>query len=300
MSTKYGRSLFWEINNQTNVVEHMPGNLDGFKSNAVNYKLALWDPRTNGVRYLKALIYDIASRLDERGVARLRAIRNRDVGNPISVRCHGESVCMDYLQTVFELGFLGRHVTLDGMSVLEIGAGYGRTCHAMLANHDLGSYTIVDLPNSLALAEDYLATVLEPDQFRKIRFVVNDEVDDRLAGERFDLCVNIDSFAEMNPETVLDYLALIAQHSRYLYVNNPVGKYLDKSLDDHTQGEAIVELALGTGLLRTIIDVHDSEAIAGQVGAFVEAYRPDENWELVEEAPAVPWSYYRQALYRAA
>jgi putative sugar O-methyltransferase len=299
MNAKYGRSPLWEANNRTNVVEHVPGDLAAFKSGAVNYKLALWDPRTNGVRYLKALIYHLASGLGERDLARLRAIRNRDVGDPISVRCHGETVCMDYLQAVFELGFLDRHLDLGAAAVLEIGAGYGRTCHAVLANHDVASYTIVDLPNSLALAEDYLRTVLEDRQFAKIRFVLAGAVEDRLAGQRFDLCVNIDSFADMDAATVRAYLGLVARHCRHLYVNNPVGKYLDKSLDDHAQGDEIVRLALGTGPLRTIIDVHDSEAIAGQLAAFVEAYRPDEGWELVAEAPAVPWSYYRQALYRA-
>ncbi|WP_199191698.1 putative sugar O-methyltransferase [Amycolatopsis sp. CA-126428] len=298
MTAKYGRSPLWTYNNQANVVEHVPGDLHGFKSGAVNYKLALWDPRANGVRYLKALIYHLASGLDEANLTRLRAIRNREVGDPISVRCHGEPVCMDYLQATFELAFLGKHVDLDGCAVLEIGAGYGRTCHAVLSNHDVASYTIVDLPNSLALAEDYLRQVLDDERFAKIRFVLADNADELYTEPVFDLCVNIDSFAEMDETTVRNYLALIADRCRRLYVNNPVAKYLDKSLDDHAQGDDVVQLALQTGLLRDVIDVHDSDAIEGQVGAFTDAYRPDGSWELVEVAPVVPWSYYRQALYQ--
>ena len=30
--------------------------LDGFKSSSVNYKISLWDPRTNGGRYLPAVV----------------------------------------------------------------------------------------------------------------------------------------------------------------------------------------------------------------------------------------------------
>jgi hypothetical protein len=38
---------------------------------------------------------------------------------------HGELVCMNYLQAVFELDVMARHVALDGATVVEIGAGYG-------------------------------------------------------------------------------------------------------------------------------------------------------------------------------
>lgn len=298
MADKYGRSALWDTYHRTRITRDASRDLSGFKSTDVNYKLGLWDPRTNGVRYLKALIYNLAGRLDETDWARLRRISNRDTGQPIAVRTNGEVVCMDYLQAVLELGFMAPHVTLDGARVLEIGAGYGRTCHAMLANHDVAAYYIVDLENSLELARAYLGDVLDRD-FAKVRFVRAEDLDRVLDDVRFDLCLNIDSFAEMDPDTVADYLGFIADHCGQLYVKNPVGKYLDRSLDDHAGGAELVTMALRTGLLRDVIDIHDSEAVRAQSAKFIDAYRPAPDWTLVADGWAEPWSYYWQALYRA-
>ncbi|MEU8194200.1 putative sugar O-methyltransferase [Microbispora amethystogenes] len=294
---RYGQSPLWESNNRIQVTESAVADLRGFKSGTVNFKLALWDPRTNGMRYLKTLIFNLAAGLSEANRARLRRIRNRDVGDPITVRYDGEDVCMDYLEAVLELEFMSGAVPLDGLRVLEIGAGYGRTCHALMSNHDLVSYDIVDLDNALRLSRAYLGAVLDPGRFAKIRFHSVDEVDALPADQRFDLCVNVDSFAEMNAETVRAYLDLVAGRCRYLYVNNPVGKYLDPSLDGHAQGAEVVALALRTGPLLDVIDIHDNRAVEAQSRRFLAAYRPGDDWTCVADARAVPWTFYWQALY---
>ncbi|WP_326560811.1 putative sugar O-methyltransferase [Micromonospora sp. NBC_01796] len=300
MADKYGGSTLWDTYHRTRITKESSVDLAGFKSAGVNFKLALWNPRTNGVRYLKSLIYNVADGLDDAGWQRLRRIGGRETGAPIAVRIHGELVCMDYLQAVLELEFMERHVALDGGTVLEIGAGYGRTCHAVLANHDVAGYYIVDLENSLDLARAYLREVLDADDFAKVRFVPAGDLEETLAGLRFDLCLNIDSFAEMDAEVVRNYLAFVARHCRHLYVKNPVGKYLDPSLDDHAEGQELVAMALRTGLLRDVIDIHDSEVVRVQSAKFVDAYRPAAGWTDLADEWAPPWSYYWQALYRAA
>ncbi|MEQ0558578.1 putative sugar O-methyltransferase [Amycolatopsis sp. NEAU-NG30] len=298
MTGKYGRSALWEHYSRTHVTGETTRELAGFKSGPPNFKMALWDPKPNGVRYLKTLIYNLAEQLSPAAKDALRRIRHREVGDPITVRVDGEPVCLDYLQAVLELEFVSRHVKLDGARVVEIGAGYGRTCHAFLSNHDLASYHLVDLDNSLALAEKYLGTVLTEEQFAKVGFVRIDEVEDFFADGRFDLCINIDSFAEMDAATVLAYLALVDRTCRYCYLKNPVGKYLDKSLDSHSQGAELVELALRTGLARDVLDIHDSSAVAEHATRFVAAYRPGPAWTDVDGSRALPWSYYWQVLYR--
>ncbi|WP_158839685.1 putative sugar O-methyltransferase [Saccharothrix deserti] len=297
MTVVNGQSPQWEHISNTRMTPEAVAELSGFKSGAVNFKLGLWDTGVNGVRYLKALTYNLAATLSEPNWDRLRRIHNRDVGDPISVTYHGESVCMDYLRAVYELEFIADRAPLDGARVLEIGAGFGRTCHALLANHDIVEYVIVDLATTLELARNYLSEVLPPHLFERLRFVPVERTEEELAGLRFDLCVNIDSFAEMTPETVGYYLSLVDRQCERLYVNNPVGKYLDKSLDGHTQGEEIVKLALSTGLLRDVIDIHDDRAVAAQSRKFLDAYRPGDGWTCVGESWAVPWSYYWQALY---
>jgi putative sugar O-methyltransferase len=295
---KYGESPLWKRHNSIEVTREAVANLAGFKSSGVNFKIALWDPTVNGMRYLKTLIFNLSADLSDVNRARLRRIAHRDVGDPITITYDGDRICLDYLQAVLELEFMASRVALDGATILEIGAGYGRTCHALLSNHVLAAYHIVDLEHSLHLARAYLGTVLTAEQLDTVYFHPVSDMDGPLADLRFDLCVNIDSFAEMNPETVRAYLDYIATRCRYLYVNNPVGKYLDKSLDGHSQGAAVVELALRTGLLRDIIDIHDNRAVEAQSRKFLAAYQPGDRWTCVAESRTIPWTYYWQALYQ--
>jgi hypothetical protein len=286
----------WERINDTSLrnAEDLP--LEDFKSAAANHKIAIWDPAKNGLRYLKELIFNLCASLTPREWAMLRATRNRHIGTPYAIRFDGELVCLDYLQAIFEVGSMERCVDLDEATVLEIGAGYGRTCHTLLSNHRIAEYCIVDLANALTLARRYLKEVLPGPLFSTIRFVPVEEFGD-LGTKRFDLCLNIDSFAEMDAETVHEYLKYIREHCRYFFTKNPVGKYLDKSLDGHRDGEEAVRLALKSGILKDIIDIYDNEQVRQQAIKFITAYTPGEAWSCIENGPGRPWSFYWQACY---
>jgi putative sugar O-methyltransferase len=279
------------------VTEDAAVDLTDFKSDTRNFNISLWNPEANGVRYLKTLVYNLATQLRPEDWARLRRIGNREVGNPLTVRYEGEEVCLDYAQAVLELAFIEQIIPLRDARVMEIGAGYGRTCHAILANHDLAEYCIVDLPNTLGLSRRYLREVLDDERFGKIRFIPVDEIDEALATARFDLCVNIHSFTEMTPETVRGYLDLIDDKCTAFYAKNPLGKFLDKKLDSHFKGDEAVRMALQTGPLRKVIDIFDSEALAAAVPDFVRAYRPGPGWQCAAHARAIPWSYFWQAVF---
>ena len=289
-------SELWKRINTTCLSEDRLGDLSDFKSSGINFRIALWNPGTNGIRYLKTLIYNLCTELTPAQISRLGMIENRDVGQPISVRYEGITVCMDYLQALYETEYIAAHVPLTGSSVLEIGAGYGRTCHALLSCFPLGGYTIVDLPNCLALSRRYLAAVLPAPDFEKITFLTPTEF---FAGGHtgYDLAVNIDSFAEMEADTVKKYLGCIDGSCRYFYVKNPVGKYRDPALTTAVDSEEMA-LAMKMGLLREVVDIHDNRAIAAQSGKFVAAYRPGAAWQVRDAAWAPPWSYYWQALYQ--
>ncbi|WP_150251046.1 putative sugar O-methyltransferase [Nocardiopsis deserti] len=296
MDEKYGSSALWEHYNATKLTED--SDLSDFKSSEINFKLALWDPGTNGVRYLKTLIHTLCSGLSPENWERLRRISGRGVGSPITVSYDGEDVCLDYLMAVRELEFIAGHTPLDGATVVEIGAGYGRTCHAILSNHDVAAYHVVDLAPSLRLCRTYLAAVLDEATLARIHFHGVEEAETLFRETPFDLCLNIDSFAEMHEDTVRAYLALVDAGCARFYVNNPVGKYLDPSLDGHSQGQELVSLALSTGVLRDIVDIHDNRAVAARGPVFVDAYRPGEGWICVADDRNSLWPYYWQALYR--
>ena len=218
-----GASALWRLIEQTSVTKTSVQDLSDLKSSAVNFKLALWNPRTNGVRYLKTLTYSLCASMSPENWRRLSLIHNRHIGRPWSVTYNGQAVCLDYLQAVFELEFMERHVNLEDATVVEIGAGYGRTCHAVLANHVVRRYDIVDLPNCLELAGRYLREVLPRASFDCLRFVAADEFA-FLGADQYTLAINIDSFAEMDADVVRRYLEFVRTHSDALYVKNPVGK----------------------------------------------------------------------------
>ncbi|GAB3258974.1 hypothetical protein GCM10027456_37950 [Kineosporia babensis] len=297
MATMYDQSEQWAHITSTLITPEVAADLSSFRSSSPNFKIALWDPGTNGVRYLKDLVYNLGLQLTDRQRARLRRIRHRQVGDPITVRCHGELLCMDYLQALYELDCLDHVAGLPGGRVLEIGAGYGRTCHALMSNHDLAGYTIIDLPNTLELSRAYLKAVLEPQQYARITFLTNEQALTLPEQMRFDLCININSFGEMPATTVTNYLRLIAQRCEYFYTKNQTGKYMDKRLDGHAQGDEVVAKALSSGLLRDILDIYDSGAVEASSQKYVDAMRPGQEWTCVVDSWARPWSFYWQALY---
>src|SRR3990172_5817820 len=91
-------SEMWRLINQTELRKDQIRHLDDFKSSAVNFKIALWNPDTNGVRYLKALIYNLCKLLSHENRKRMLNIKNRHVGKPFAVRYDGMEICLDYLQ----------------------------------------------------------------------------------------------------------------------------------------------------------------------------------------------------------
>jgi hypothetical protein len=121
-------------------------------------------------------------------------------------------VSRDLLDSVNELSFLDRHMQLlerPGLTVLDVGAGYGRLAHrALEAAPSLGRYVCVDaIPESTFLCEYYL-------RFRgctdRAEVVPLDRLDDELGGRSIDLAVNVHSFSEMALETVDAWVSRVA------------------------------------------------------------------------------------------
>jgi putative sugar O-methyltransferase len=288
------QSALWVHINKTHLAVDQIQDLAGFKSRGVNFKLSLWNPQTNGVRYLKTLIYNLSASLTKDNWERILKTKNRLVGDPYIITLNDEKICLDYLQAAYELELIANHLLIDGLNVLEIGAGYGRTCHMIVSNHEVKAYCIVDLENCLNLSRRYLREVLDDLNFSKLHFVSVKNVYE-LENLRFDLCINIDSFAEMDREVVKYYLHYVDKHCSYLYVKNPVGKYLDPFLSTYQDNKEI-EIALNTGILREVIDIHDNQAVKRQVPKFIQAYRPGSGWRCIDDSWALPWSYYWQVL----
>lgn len=297
MSNQFRASKQWEYINTEFLNNTSLEYLNDFRSNAINFKIALWNPTNNGIRYLKTLTYNLATHFTEEQFGILRNIKNIDFGSPILITINGIPLCLDYAQAALELSFL-REAGFDfsKKSILEIGAGYGRTCHTILENEVVEKYTIVDLENALHLSRTYLSQVLSPDKFKKVVFINIDSLSN--LDDEYDLTINIDSFAEMYEDVVRNYLEIIDIKSKYFYSKNPMCKYLDKKLDQHLEGDSVVKLALETGILRDILDIFDDTQMKNQSVVFEKAYAPSSLWKKVHSAWAKPWSHYWQILYK--
>src|SRR2546426_7824027 len=96
---KPDQSALWDLINRTRITKDTVQDLTNFKSGPVNFKIALWNPHTNGVRYLKALLYCLCAALTDENRGRLSRISNRHTGNPFTVQYKGERICLDYLRS---------------------------------------------------------------------------------------------------------------------------------------------------------------------------------------------------------
>ena len=271
--------------------------IDHFKASPVNFKIALWDPKTNGIRLLKTLIYEMVSRLSDADLKRIDSIQNRSVGNPIEVRDRGVTVCLDYVQAFLETRFIEDACALNRARILEVGGGYGRTCHTLLTLHEeIERYVIADISWMLEIADAYLSRVLTRSQLSKLEFVPLEEFD-QVSEQAFDLTINIDGFNEFDEDVVGGYLRYIDSHARWFYTKNPVAKYRDPNLDSNSSRDVEIKHALTSGILRNVIDIFDGNAIAANVPIFVSAFCPGSRWRCVRHGRGEPWSFYHQAIY---
>lgn len=122
----------------------------------------------------------------------------------------GKRVSRDLLDSVAEIDFLQRHAGLGttAMSILDIGAGYGRLAHRIAEVMPDVTVSATDaFPSSTFLSDYYL-------RFRRsrARVVPLDEIEDALAGRRIEIATNIHSFSECPPSAIDWWVSRLARH----------------------------------------------------------------------------------------
>lgn len=177
----------------------------------------------------------------------------------------------DLLDSVNELLFLEKEVGLFGsrdLSILEIGAGYGRLAHRVAqSGAPIAEYCCIDaVPESTFLCEFYT-------RFRgitpPIRTVELDRVVD-LAPDRFDMVINVHSFSECTLTAIrwwLDQINRLRIRRLFLIPNEPDG-FLSTEADGSRLdygaaiNEAGFDLVIEEPIIRdeatrSLLDVHD-------------------------------------------
>ncbi len=126
-------------------------------------------------------------------------------------------ISRDLLDSVAELYFLDRHWGLferKGVQVLDIGAGYGRLAHRMLAAAEgVTRYWCIDaVPRSTFLCEYYLRHRGCLDEAGgRAKVVPLDEMRTAVPPKTIDLALNVHSFSEMSHAAIETWINWVAE-----------------------------------------------------------------------------------------
>ena len=179
-------------------------------------------------------------------------------------------VSRDLLDSVNEISYLDDQMGLsgiDGLRVLDIGAGYGRLAHRMSAGlSNLAAYDCIDgVATSTFLCDYYREFRGMPESVRVVPLDEHEKL-----GERYDLAVNIHSFSECSLEAINWWLDRIAERDVewLLIVPNEPDELLSTELDGSFKPFRQDVLDRGYELvdsrpvhqddeLRELIDLHD-------------------------------------------
>jgi putative sugar O-methyltransferase len=161
----------------------------------------------------------------------LRLISSLDepsLGNPFRVDYKGRSTSQDLCNSVHEFYSAGGADAPAGQSwnVAELGAGYGRLAYVFLQAVPSCTYTIIDIPPALNVAQEYLTRIFPHEaafrfrpfkryeevqaefQSSRIRFLAAHQIA-LLPPKQFDLFVNISSLHEMTYPQIKNYVEQI-------------------------------------------------------------------------------------------
>jgi putative sugar O-methyltransferase len=234
---------------------------------------------------LTRMVWDYAERTDTAGV--MRDLAEPAEGNPPRVRRGGRLISQDLANSALEFRSVAEGVpdlaTGGVRTILELGAGYGRTAFVFLKRLPAVRYIVADIPPALHVAQDYLtrlfpdrpafrwrpfrdyAAVREEFEAARLAFLLPHQLE-LLPDRSADLFVNISSLHEMRPEQIAAYFGLIDRLvSRWVYlkqwkrhVNSADGVTVteaDYPIRPHWRTALRRTCAVQTGFFEAVFDV---------------------------------------------
>lgn len=194
---------------------YFTGGMNGI-SNRGHYRLFI----------LTALLYHYCLRKSQKVADIVHQLREPAIGNPLLLNTtDGHYTTQDLLNSILEHdAVMHSGEPIMGRTILELGAGYGRTAYVFLSLHRHIRYIIVDVPPALLVAQKYLSSVF-PDRrifnFRRFRNFaqVSDELSNaeivfltpsqlqHLKPGSVSLSLTISSLQEMPPYQVAYYFS---------------------------------------------------------------------------------------------
>ncbi len=177
---------------------------------------------------LTLLLWQYVAKLDTEGVYGL--LEEPREGNPPEIRIDERLISQDLANSILEFmsikdGGVSMH---QNDTVVELGAGYGRTAYVFLCMMPGVKYIIADIPPALYICERYLSSIF-PDRrvFHYRRFASFSEIEDEysradivfllphqlelIPPKTIDLFINISSLHEMRLDQITYYFQQISR-----------------------------------------------------------------------------------------
>ena len=263
--------MFWN-----KLLKNRKYNLKNFRNTKKHNIFANWNPYKRGLSFHNYLIYNFIKLFPEKKIINLhKKLKNTNLGNPPGITFKKRFITIDDCWTLEELMFLEK-IIKKNYTILEIGAGYGRTAHGILNSFKINKYFIIDLNTNLQLAKKYLNEVLSKKNFSKIVFIPFEKFNfNKLEfhnllkknttskkNDNIDLSINIDSFGEMKPKLINQYLNFLKDVSNNFYFKNTVAKYMPKDLINHlSKNDRPPKYNMELNFQKKIINVFDDNQI---------------------------------------
>jgi hypothetical protein len=193
-----------------------PDDLQYFRGDNA-YVWQLRGPNFNIMAYALTTFY--VKSIDKLGL--LQQLVEDDCFGNFTFLIGNKKISRDLLDSITEIYFLDKHLhisSLNGLTILDIGAGYGRLAHRMVeAFPSIQTYICTDaVAVSTFISEYYL-------RFRKLdnkaKVVPLDEIEATLQNKPVDIAVNIHSFSECSISAIEWWLSLLGKHGiKYLMI----------------------------------------------------------------------------------
>ena len=121
---QFNKSPLWDSILEKEIFKKI--DINTFKEEGANTRITHYSHQTHGLLFLKNILFQMAKTFKEDDLSLLCKIPHREIGGGVVI-CYQEMlVDLDYLMALEEVLFLQTQLN-STRSVLEIGAGYGRT-----------------------------------------------------------------------------------------------------------------------------------------------------------------------------
>lgn len=167
----------------------------------------------------------------------LASLSEPQEGSPPAVSFEGRLISQDLANSLLEIDTIRKHAEGDSIrTILEIGAGYGRSAYVWLTLGGIQKYVIVDVPPALYLSQRYLSSQFPQKKVFKYRdFKSFSEVKDEYDGsdlvflmpwqieflpqKSVDLIFSIDALNEMKFDMIKCYFKITDKLAKkYFYM----------------------------------------------------------------------------------